>query len=66
MLNSILLTELLELFGVILTSTVSSKNLQLLTTLILSLHSELLEFIKHLVFKLNKGYPCHSCEFINK
>ncbi|KAK2431112.1 hypothetical protein QL285_029382 [Trifolium repens] len=66
MLNSILLTESFELIGVILTTTISSKDLQSLATLILNLHSEFLELSKHLMFEFYQGYPCHSSEFIYK
>src|SRR4051812_26077052 len=66
MLNSIIFTELLEFCRVILTSTIRSENLYLLTTLLLSLHLELLEFCEHLSLKLDKCYPSHSCELIHK
>src|SRR3954465_556281 len=66
MLNSIIITELLEFCRVILASTIRYENLYLLTTLLLSLHLELLEFCKHLILKLNESYPRHSCELIHK
>src|SRR4051812_9476082 len=66
MLNSIIITELMEFCRVILASTIRSENLYLLTTLLLSLHLELLEFCEHLSLKLDKCYPRHSCELIHK
>src|SRR4051812_34290072 len=66
MLNSIIFTELLEFCRVILTSTIRSENLYLPTTLLLTLHLELLEFCEHLSLKLDKCYPRHPCELIHK